>query len=175
MAALKSTPCVVTTIIFAFLLISSSGLSANNGKGNGFGPDNNKGNAYSHNNKSDEGNDDSDNETPSEPVQLHQATLAWKSPTTRTDSSCLNGEIAGYELNYRSENSGENHVSTHLLSTGALSCSQVDYEDACGDIVSNCSYTLSDLDSDTWYFSISTIDIDNVIGPATETITATLQ
>lgn len=178
MLNLRPALTLITPVIIAFVLGSGNEVYANNG--NGKGPDQDGGNGKAvghnkHNQDSPDNGDIEDGETSVDPVEPNEVTLTWESPTTRTDGDCLKDGIAGYELNYTGENSGESHVVSVDLNAGALSCSQIDYAEACGDIVYGCSYTLTDLDADTWSIFLRTIDTDGVIGPASETVTAVFQ
>lgn len=87
-------------------------------------------------------------------------TLAWDSPTTNADATCLT-DLAGYRLSYGTV-SGDYGQTLALTLTG-LSCIDTGAPDpsapSCGNI-QECTYTTPELVAGEWFFVVDAYDLD---------------
>ena len=97
--------------------------------------------------------------------------LSWKAPTTNVDRSCIEGDLAGFEIRY-GFNSGVYSDSIDIPINQA-SCVPTSETTSCG-TVQLCSYTFSDLPAATWFAAVSAYDLAGNSGPLSNETSATL-
>lgn len=102
-----------------------------------------------------------DNGSP--PPAPKEVTLTWNAPTSRTDGSCLNGALAGFDVSYVGEHTNSRDEARLSMNDGALACEQTDYDSACDAIAYSCSYTVEELEPDTWEFVVQAYDENDLI------------
>lgn len=96
--------------------------------------------------------------TSSLPTGTASVEISWDAPTTRSDGSCLGGDLNGFRVSYGVQ-SGQYAQSTQLnLNSGAVSCQQVSYDNTCGVSVMRCSHTITGLGTGEWYFTVQAVD-----------------
>ncbi|MDH5764678.1 MAG: fibronectin type III domain-containing protein [Gammaproteobacteria bacterium] len=89
--------------------------------------------------------------------------LSWQAPTQNSDDSCINSDIQNYELHY-GQSSGNYSVTSLLdLSSGLITCEQVDFDAVCNVPVMRCTHTIEAVEAGNWYFAIQAVDSSGVI------------
>lgn len=101
-----------------------------------------------------------------------EAELAWFTPTTRTDQSCLR-ELEGFVIRWGRDPDALNQQREVPMSE--LDCEPTGRETECGEVW-HCQHTVKGLSPGEWYFTVEAYDsgrrYSEPAGPVSKTITA---
>ncbi len=98
--------------------------------------------------------------TPTPPPISGNATIevSWDAPTTRSDGSCLGGDLGSFVVSYGEQSGSYPYSDLVYLNSGDLSCQQVSYDNTCGVSVLRCSASVDSLTAGNWYFAVQAVD-----------------
>lgn len=109
---------------------------------------------------------------PAGPTERGEAELAWFTPTTRTDQSCLR-ELEGFVIRWGRDPDALNLQREVPMSE--LDCEPTGRETECGEVW-HCQHTVKGLSPGEWYFTVEAYDsgrrYSEPAGPVSKTITA---